>query len=218
MTTRTIAIGDVHGCAAALAALLDVIEPQADDRLVILGDCVDRGPDSKDVIDQLLMLRDKCNLVTLLGNHELMMIRGLRSPDELDFWLRYGGHETVASYGDEIADILPEHVDFISQFLPFYETDSHIFIHANYQADLPPGKQPESTAIWTHLHNENPPRPHVSGKTVIVGHTPQLQGEVLDLGHLICIDTCCFGGGWLTAMNVDSKDVWQANIHGELRF
>ena len=57
----------------------------------------------------------------------------------------------------------------------------------------------------------------MSGKTVIVGHTPQVDGEVLDLGHLICIDTYCFGTGWLTAMDVDTGEIWQADQDGILR-
>ena len=56
-----------------------------------------------------------------------------------------------------------------------------------------------------------------SGKTVVVGHTSQKTGEVLDLGHLKCIDTFCYGGGWLTAQEVRSEEVWQADREGELR-
>lgn len=216
MTSRTIAIGDIHGCANALAAILDAIDPQPDDRIVVLGDCVDRGLNSKGVIEILLALQQASQLVTLLGNHELMMMRGLESESDLGFWLRYGGAETVRSYGNTVDDIFPEHIDFIQDFLAFFETDTHLFIHANYQADLPADEQPEAVAFWTHLRDAPPP-PHVSGKTVIVGHTPQLSGEIRDMGHMICIDTCCFGGGWLTAMNVDNKDIWQANMDGELR-
>jgi serine/threonine protein phosphatase 1 len=61
------------------------------------------------------------------------------------------------------------------------------------------------------------PGPHRSGKTVIAGHSSQKTGEILDKGHLICIDTYCFGGGWLTALDVDSREAWQANRYGELR-
>jgi serine/threonine protein phosphatase 1 len=70
--------------------------------------------------------------------------------------------------------------------------------------------------MWTHLHLRVPP-PHASGKTVIVGHTPQVDGEVLDLGHLICIDTFCCGGGWLTALEVHTREIWQTDRDGRLR-
>jgi serine/threonine protein phosphatase 1 len=61
------------------------------------------------------------------------------------------------------------------------------------------------------------PGPHESGKTVIVGHSSQKSGEILDLGHLACIDTFCYGGGWLTALDVKTGDVWQASRDGTMR-
>ncbi|MHB8862103.1 MAG: serine/threonine protein phosphatase, partial [Pirellulaceae bacterium] len=85
----------------------------------------------------------------------------------------------------------------------------HIFMHANYIADRDLDDQPEETLFWTHVSSVVPP-PHRSGKIAIVGHTPQFSGEILDLGHLKCIDTCCFAGGWLTALDVHSGQVWQA--------
>src|SRR4029453_4765190 len=74
MPGRTIAIGDIHGCAAALGALVAAIEPTADDTLVALGDYVDRGPNSRGVLDELLALAKRCRLVPLLGNHEIMLL------------------------------------------------------------------------------------------------------------------------------------------------
>ena len=61
------------------------------------------------------------------------------------------------------------------------------------------------------------PGPHGSGKKVVVGHSAQKTGEILDLGHLICIDTYCFGGGWLTALDVHTQETWQTNRQGALR-
>ena len=77
MPGRTIAIGDIHGCSAALRALIAAIEPTADDTLVPLGDYVDRGPDSRGVIDAVLELEKRCRVVPLLGNHELMLLDAL---------------------------------------------------------------------------------------------------------------------------------------------
>jgi serine/threonine protein phosphatase 1 len=70
--------------------------------------------------------------------------------------------------------------------------------------------------LWESLRDEIP-GPHVSGKTVIVGHTSQKNGEILDLGHLKCLDTYCYGGGWLTAMEVYSGKIWQADREGNMR-
>jgi serine/threonine protein phosphatase 1 len=62
------------------------------------------------------------------------------------------------------------------------------------------------------------PDSHVSGKRAIVGHSSQKSGEVLDVGHLVCIDTYCYGGGWLTAMDVVTEELWQVDRHGEFRW
>lgn len=216
MSVRTIAIGDIHGCADALAALLQAVGPRADDCLVVLGDYVDRGPDSRSVIDQLLALRTRCRLVVLLGNHELMMLRGLNDDEDQDFWLDYGGQATLNSYGGRVAAIPAAHVEFLAGGVPFFETERYFFVHANYVPDLPLDDQPESMLLWTHLHRSRP-APHCSGKIAVVGHTPQATGEILDLGHLVCIDTCCFGGGWLTALEVDTRRIWQVDGLGRLR-
>lgn len=69
---------------------------------------------------------------------------------------------------------------------------------------------------WESLR-EMTPGPHESGKMVIAGHTSQKSGEILDLGHLKCIDTFCYGGGWLTALDVRTEEVWQVDREGEMR-
>ena len=91
--SRTIAIGDIHGCSVALAALLGVIEPCPDDLLVTLGDYINRGPDSRGVLDRLIKLSNQCRLVPLLGNHEEMLFEALS--DTLEYFLGVGA--TVAA-------------------------------------------------------------------------------------------------------------------------
>ena len=215
-TNRIIAIGDIHGCAKALRAVVDAVSPTSNDTIITLGDYVDRGPDSKGVIDQLIQLRQHCNLVTLLGNHELMMMMAAREErNDYQFWVQFGGQETLTSYGCDLESIPHEHFDFISHCRPFFETDTHFFVHANYEPHIPLDRQPVHALFWQHL--DEPPPPHVSGKIATVGHTPQPDGEVLSLDHLQCIDTYCFGGMWLTALDVESGKTWQADIEGKLR-
>src|SRR2546430_524502 len=96
---RTIAIGDIHGWSAALAAIIDAVMPGPDDTIVTLGDYVDRGPDSRGVLEQLVGLAERCHLVPLLGNHEEMMLGAREGRDDLRFWLKNGGGDTLASYG-----------------------------------------------------------------------------------------------------------------------
>jgi serine/threonine protein phosphatase 1 len=215
LESRTFAIGDIHGCDAALRALLEAIQLTKHDRLITLGDYIDRGPGSRAVIEQLMPLRDQCEFIPLFGNHELMLLTVLDDPSQMNFWLASGGKATLASYGGKIENIPASHLEFIHGCLPLYEGDEFFCVHANYTPSAPLDKQPEYTMYWEHL-DVYFPEPHVSGKTAIVGHTPQRDGQVLNSEHLICIDTYCYGGGLLTALNLATGELWQATPEGEL--
>jgi calcineurin-like phosphoesterase family protein len=219
MPPRVIAIGDIHGCATALRAMLEVIKPQPDDTIITLGDCVDRGPDSCGVIEQLLDLRGRCRLVPLLGNHEEMMLSHLGGRSQPDNWLECGGITTLDSYGDEDDEpvVPPEHIKFIGSWGDFWETDTHFFAHGAYDPEQPLAAQRWPVWRW-HSLRDMLPAPHVSGKTAIVGHTSQKTGEVLDFGYLTCIDTYCYGGGWLTAFDATSGRFWQFDQQGKSRY
>ena len=119
-------------------------------------------------------------------------------------------------HGGDLQHIPDAHLEFLRQCVPYHETDEFIFVHANYAAHSPLEAQPERLLFWEHLSTTTPP-PHISGKTVFVGHTPQSSGDVWDLGHLVCLDTYCFGGGWLTAMEAHTRETWQADVLGQLR-
>lgn len=216
MPGRIIAIGDIHGCSAALAAITSAIDPQPDDTLVPLGDFIDRGPDSRGVLEQLLNLQDRCRLVPLLGNHEVMLLDVLEGPASLAPWLSCGGAATLESYGGHLEDIPPKHLDFIRRSRRYYETATHFFVHANYAPDIRLDEMPDYLLFWEHLHFYRPP-PHENGKIAVVGHTALKTGDILDLGHLIAIDTFCHGGGWLTALDVLAGQIWQADMHGRMR-
>ena len=215
---RTIVLGDIHGCLAALRTLLEAIGPQPNDTIITLGDYVDRGPDSRGVIEELTGLRSQCRLVPLLGNHDEMFLDICGGQKELfDAWLLFGGAATVASYDGRVPEGVPgEHLDFLGDCPSFYEAERHFFVHGSYLAHLPLGQQPADVLRWESLKFRQP-GPHCSGKTAIVGHTAQRDGEILDLGYLKCIDTCCYGEGWLTALDVDSGQAWQAGKEGGMR-
>ncbi len=212
---RTIVVGDIHGCAKALRALLEAIAPQPQDQLVFLGDYVDRGPDSKGVIEQLIELQQQCQTVCLLGNHEIMFRGALRGLNP-DLWLEIGGRPTLTSYGGRLDNVSAAHRSFLDALLPYFETDQHLFVHANYLADKPLEQQPEQTLFWEHLADRLPD-PHHSGKHVFCGHTPQPQGGIGYFGHFTCLDTGCVSGFWLSAIDVDSGQTWQVSRHGHLR-
>ncbi len=215
---RTIAIGDIHGCLAALNALLEAIQPTREDTIVTVGDYVDRGPDSRGVLERLLQLEQSTNLVALMGNHEEMFIAVLDREMEPYSWLNHGGVETMDSYGfsGDLACVPQSHRDFLKRMGDFYENDSHFIVHANYDPVLPLADQPADLLRWVKISNSLP-GPHISGKKAVVGHTHDRQGEIFDIPHLVCIDTYCYGGRWLTALDLETGKIWQANPDGTMR-
>ncbi len=218
MSDRLIAIGDIHGCSVALDALLAAIEPGPEDLIVTLGDYVDRGPDSRGVIDRLIELGGQTRLVCLMGNHEEMMLEVVSGETSHHQWLKHGGVDTLDSYGfnGDLDFLPPEHHQFLETLGDYFESDAYFFTHAAYDASLPLSHQPVDLLRWHSLTQGVPPR-HLNRKTAVVGHTANRQGEVLDLGHLICLDTYAYGGGWLTAMDLNHRSLWQANNQGLIR-
>lgn len=219
---RVLAIGDVHGCLTALDTLLGFVRPGPADQLVFLGDYVDRGPDTKGVLDRLLELRRRYDVVTLRGNHEVMMLAAATGRDDFRFWRSCGGAEALESYagpdGAGTVDDIPDaHWQLVGQrCVDWYETETHIFVHANLNPDLPPGEQPTD---WLHWHplSRARHRPHRSGKTMVCGHSEQRDGQPLVLERAVCIDTWAYGDGWLTCLDVTTREYWQANELGQVR-
>jgi len=217
VSERVIAIGDIHGCLAALDALLEAIDPRADDTIVTLGDYIDRGPDSRGVVERLMELAQRCRLKPILGNHDEMLLELLDENRGFDGWLAFGGAATLASYDCCVPEEIPaEHIAFLRKCLPYYEIDDHFFVHASYYGNLPLDEQSALALRWEALRGRVP-GPHYSGKRAIVGHTAQKDGNILDMGYLVCIDTCCYGEGWLTALDVHNGGVWQADQEGKLK-
>src|SRR4051812_45545776 len=104
---RVLTIGDVHGCLTALDTLLGFVRPTAADQVVFLGDYIDRGPDSKGVLDRLIELRRSLDVVCLRGNHEVMMLAAATSWDGYQMWRACGGAEALESYAgpDEVGTL-----------------------------------------------------------------------------------------------------------------
>jgi serine/threonine protein phosphatase 1 len=215
---RLLAIGDIHGCSRALDALLLDVKLTPQDRLVFLGDYVDRGPDSRGVVERILALSATCSVVALRGNHELMMLAARQSADSMPFWLAVGGREALASYSPagNIDDVPETHWRFLRKTcVDWYETDTHFFVHANVDPDVPLDAQPSSMLHWETCTEWTPS--HCSGKVMVCGHTEQRSGWPLVLEHAVCLDTLCYGGGWLTCLDVITGRVWQANELGATR-
>lgn len=216
---RTLAIGDIHGCNAALSKLLLQVKPTFDDQVVFVGDYIDRGPASRQVIDALLDLKRTCSPVFLRGNHELMILDAQGDPLKASLWQSYGGLEALASYGAEFredwAAAIPDaHWTFLQKTVRFFETPEHIFVHACLDPKLDMHEQPDWLLFWEFFDRI---QPHKSGKRVICGHSPQRLGFIKDLGFAACIDTGPAAGGWLTCLDVHAREYWQANEKGVAR-
>src|SRR5262245_51185703 len=150
---RTLVVGDVHGCLTALDVVLALAAPAPDDLLITLGDYVDRGPDSKGVLDRLIPLYDTGRLVPLRGNHDEMMVDAHRL-GERRLWLAVGGVETLESYGHAwnapVYDRVPQrHWRFLEQDCrDWFETDTHVYVHAIVLPDVPLAEQGGFALRW----------------------------------------------------------------------
>ena len=187
-----IAIGDVHGCAQSLDALIEKLAPAADDHLVFVGDYVDRGPDSKGVIERLFDLDERFECTFLRGNHEALMLDYL-DHGEFELWRMNGGLPTLESYRASKGKIeIPEsHVNFIRGTDLFYDADDFFFVHAGLRPDFSVADNikhgDERIFLWERGHLQA--KKVVWEKPVICGHTPH--SEPISKDKLIMIDTGC---------------------------
>lgn len=210
---HTFAFGDIHGFNQPLEALLNAIKPTPDDTLIFLGDLIDRGKDSKGVLDTLLAYQKICNLILIQGNHEEMMFGAVHEKEYFKYWLKFGGVETLQSFGlpatlQGLKDVPFKYFKLLKSALPYYETDNYIFTHATPLPDVPMAQQSDDGLRWRFIPKGGQV-PHISGKTIICGHSAQKSGKVYQSPNLICIDTDSHGGGYLTALEVETMTVWQ---------
>jgi diadenosine tetraphosphatase ApaH/serine/threonine PP2A family protein phosphatase len=206
---RLLAVGDVHGCIDELSVVLDAIGPTSDDKVVFLGDYVDRGPNSRGVIDLLIALRDsrRCQTVFLRGNHEDMFLGFLgERGGHGDAFLFNGGRATLASYGlppelrrSEVRAQLPDsHLQFLRGLELRHEDEPFLFVHAGVSPIRQLADQDPEDLLW--IRDEFIRNRHPFSWTIVFGHTPQR--EVLwDLPFKIGLDTGCVFGNKLSCLD-----------------
>lgn len=216
---RLLAIGDIHGHLRALEALLNIVQPAADDQIVFLGDYVNKGPNVKSVVDRLIKFRAAHNAIFLRGNHDQMLIDAHRDPSNVAVLECLGGENPLASYGEgdlrSLLDRVPaEHWSFLDECRDYFETPDYIFVHGGIRPEIDPANEDRERLLWTTLPLASP---HYSGRTVICGHTSQRSGEIADLGHTICIDTGITRDRWLTCLELGTFTFWQASAEGNCR-
>lgn len=135
---KIFAIGDIHGCLSKLERIISrICIDNKEDTLVFIGDYIDRGPDSKGVVDFVLDLKRKIHrVICLKGNHEQMFLDYVCLNKNEDLYLANGGETTIASYAyrkvrrDRELNVPDTHMEFFNSLLPYYETDDYIFVHA----------------------------------------------------------------------------------------
>lgn len=218
---RTFAIGDIHGCSRALQSLATLVGFRDEDLLITLGDYVDKGPDVPGVLDWLCarVRRNPESLVALRGNHDQMMLDARDDPAAFKDWWYSNGITTLDAYppsrdGHPLSPVPERHWNFLDNTQLYHDTRKFFYVHGNVNHELPLDQQSVDSLLWDKFYD---PAPHVSGKTMIAGHTSQKTGEVLDLGHAVCIDTWACGQGWLTCLEPDTGRIWQANQAGQTR-
>jgi serine/threonine protein phosphatase 1 len=208
---KIIAIGDIHGCLDKLEALMDRMAPSKEDLVVFLGDYIDRGSYSCQVVDYVLRLKEGgFKIITLLGNHELMLLDALRGESPLPF-LYNGGWTTLKSYGIRKSwpwdNALPEdHLKFYQGLVPYFETPEYLFIHAGFHLGRPLAEQSIQDLVW--IREEFYGASEEPEKLVIFGHTPFKQP--FQTKKRVGIDTGAVYGGNLTALELPAFRFYQA--------
>jgi serine/threonine protein phosphatase 1 len=223
---RVYVVGDIHGRADLLDDLLSRIDRdlRRDSPLraiqVFLGDYVDRGPSSKDVIDSLIGRLASHEVVCLKGNHEDCLLAFLRDPSTLEYWSQLGGLETLKSYGirlpagglaltsDELASnfsaAMPEsHRQFLGALRLSFTLGDFFFVHAGVRPGVPLSEQKEDDLLW--IRDEFLRSGKDFGKMIIHGHTPTIEPDVRR--NRIGIDTGAFATGILTCLVIENETI-----------
>ncbi|MFN3990548.1 MAG: metallophosphoesterase family protein [Erythrobacter sp.] len=228
--TRYYAIGDIHGRLDLYEAMIGAIERDAggslagEVRVILLGDLVDRGPDSAGVLARTRIWQQQRNVRVLAGNHEEMFLKSFAQPEALRHFLKHGGRETLLSFGfsseqirslelEELFAMLPRLVpqaerDYIAGFEEIIIAGDYAFVHAGINPERPITEQKRSDLLWIRerfLAHDGP-----LPKVIVHGHT--IFDRVMDCGNRIGIDTGAFRSGVLTALVLegDQRRVIQA--------
>jgi serine/threonine protein phosphatase 1 len=219
---RIYAIGDVHGRLDLLRKMYAAIGAEGaevrDWRIVHLGDYVDRGPQSREVIDFLIEAEQDPRITTLCGNHDIGMVDFLATPDAAGLFARYGGDATARSYGVDLLfgtteefvaahaafeRAVPQaHRDFLKGLKFWVEMGDFFFCHAGIRPGVPLDKQDPTDLIWIrqafHYHAGLHP------KVIVHGHTPTEQPELLP--NRVNVDTGAYFSGVLTALVIEGAE------------
>ncbi|MGD1968516.1 MAG: metallophosphoesterase family protein [Desulfobacterales bacterium] len=201
---RIFAVGDIHGCYEKLFALMDKLPvDMARDQLLFIGDYIDRGPSSIEVLDYLIDLKKRSpGIIFLKGNHEDMLQKYLNGSDRFTYLLN-SGQQTLDAYlnNKDRSDNYPvpsAHLDFLNTLQMYYQTEDYIFVHAGLREKVPLESQQEVDMLW--IRDEFIYSDYDFGRRVVFGHTPFK--EPLVQPNKIGIDTGAVYGNQLTCVQL----------------
>jgi len=217
---RLFAIGDIHGCLDELVRLLDAIPATAADTIAFVGDYIDRGTDSRGVVEHLLAWRERtpATAVFLKGNHEDMALAYMGFPGHWgEAWLRNGGVAALRSYDldphgsrrDIAAGFPADHLAFFSSLQMMLHWGDFLLVHAGIRPGVALAAQHSEDLLW--IREEFLEHPHDLGQTVVFGHTPHRR-VVVGLPYRIGIDTGCVYGGALSCVVLPEGHVYQVRL------
>lgn len=202
-------------------ALMEAITPAADDEIYFLGDLIDRGPQSAEVVEFVKQNAYVC----LLGNHEQLLLKAFPNgrvyPPALQSWLYCGGQDTVESYGDVVIPV--EHLDWMQTLPTHLDLGDTWLVHAGVHPDLPIKAQTVDDFCWIRSEFHGMQQPYFPDKLIVTGHTitftlPGVEpGQIAQGQGWLDIDTGAYHprSGWLTALDLTQQRVYQANVYQE---
>ncbi|GAF06004.1 metallophosphoesterase family protein [Saccharicrinis fermentans] len=212
---RLFALGDIHGCFDSLKELVEnKIQLNKGDKLILLGDYIDRGNKSKEVVDYIIDLQEKgFDIIPLLGNHEMLLLETLEDEKNLSKWIQNGGVKTLKNFNIEsVNDISPKYLEFFKNLQNYYSFEEFLFVHAGCNDKVVNPFQDTYSMLWKSQATYTSPL--LTNKIIVHGHRPisiELCIKQFDENkQVINIDTGCVykekvGYGKLTSIELYSK-------------
>ncbi|WP_424989437.1 metallophosphoesterase [Flagellimonas sp.] len=213
----TYLISDIHGHNKTFRKALKKVALKKTDTLIILGDIIDRGPDSKGVLDTIFLLKDHgFDVKCLKGNHEQLFIDSFDDTYSKVSWIRNGGNLTLQSFlTSDIEGIPKKYIDFIKTFEDYILIENYILVHAGIDMTKKDPLEDKHSLFWLRDWQSVYDKVWLGDRTVIHGHTPMPETEIVqqfdsEVSNVICIDAGIYllkekGYGKLCIMNLDRK-------------
>ena len=213
------AIGDLHGCYHSFEKLLSKIGLNNDDELFLIGDLVDRGPYSRQIIDKVFDLQNSGIRVEVLrGNHEEIMIKSMKSKAYFNHWKKWGGKETMESFEEKKPkDISKKYRKFLKSLPYFIELDDFVLVHASLNFEIPNFRDDLHSMLFSRTHSHD--KKQIGRRIILHGHTPLSKKDIkaqLDKSKVkvINLDGGCVyqgmknGKGYLFALDMNNMQFY----------